>query len=105
MTDHVLVIVPGLGPLALSPDDLRAARAKGRELASDMESAPATGNGAESSPLLDAEQLQARTGIPSTWWMAQARERRVPCHRIGRRVRFDYTEVMASDAVRKRGTL
>lgn len=101
MADHVLVVVPGLGPIALTPDALRTARAKGRELLGEE---PAAFVGT-APVLLDADQLEKRTGIPASWWMSQARERRVPHQRIGRRVRFDLADVMASDAVRKRGAV
>jgi hypothetical protein len=101
---HVVVVVPGLGPLALTPEALRTARAKGLELVGDFDAAvPAATT--EAPALLDADQLEARTGIPATWWMAQARERRVPHQRIGRRVRFDFAEVMGSEAVRKRSAV
>jgi hypothetical protein len=98
---HVVVIVPGLGPIALTPDALRAARVKGRELVGETETtiAPPT----TAAPLLvDASQLEERTGIPATWWMAQAREQRIPHQKIGRRVRFRLDEVMACEAVMRR---
>jgi len=103
MTDLVLVVVPGVGPLALTPDALRDARTKGRELLGDIDVPPAAAG--VGPVLVDAADLESRTGIPATWWTAQARERRVPHQRIGRRVRFDVAEVMASEAVRKRGAL
>ena len=104
MADLVLVVVPGLGPLALSPDALRAARVKGRELVGEVDAPPVAAIAAAPA-LVDATDLEARTGIPATWWAAMARERRVPHQRIGRRVRFDVAEVMASEAVRKRGVV
>jgi len=93
-------VVPGFGPLAMTPEQLRSARAKGRELLGDDAPAPTA---ATSPALLTAEQLEESTGIPASWWMSQAREHRVPHQRIGRRVRFVMADVMASDAVRKRG--
>lgn len=104
MADLVLVVVPGLGPLAMTPDALRAARVRGREVFGEVD-APTVATDAAAPALVDAADLEGRTGIPATWWMAQARERRVPHQRIGRRVRFDLAEVMASEAVRKRGAL
>lgn len=100
MTDLVLVVVPGLGPLALAPDVLRAARAKGREIVGDMDGVPTAVPSAPA--LVTAEDLATRTGIPASWWEAQAREQRVPHVRIGRRVRFDEAEALACDAVRRR---
>lgn len=101
MAELILVVVPGVGPLALAPEALRTALAKGREVLGE----PAAGSApppADVPQLVDAAALEGRTGIPASWWMAQAREHRVPHVRIGRRVRFDPTEALACDAVRKR---
>jgi hypothetical protein len=94
--DRVVIPLPGLGTLDLPRDVYE------RHL---VPAQPVAVPGPSALMLVDADQLAKRTGIPASWWMAQARERRVPCQRIGRRVRFDYAEVMASEAVRKRGVL
>jgi excisionase family DNA binding protein len=39
-------------------------------------------------PLLDAKAASKLLGIPPTWLLAQAREGRVPHHRLGHYVRF-----------------
>lgn len=102
MTSLVLVVVPGIGALALTPEALREAQARGRELLPDP--AGAVQLAAQSRDvLLSPEELEERTGIPARWWLDQAREHRVPHRRIGKRVRFDFAEVMASDAVKRRG--
>jgi hypothetical protein len=54
------------------------------------------------SDVVDADEPQARTGIPASWWMAQARERRVPFRKLGRYVRFDVAEIMSCDAYKRR---
>lgn len=95
MPNVVLIPFPGVGTPTLTREQFEAALLAGRELASP---APAV---AEASPqrLVDAETLEQTTGVPRSWWMAQARERRIPCRKIGRRVRFVLDEVMASDFV------
>ena len=43
-----------------------------------------------------------RTGVPKSWWMAQARNRSIPFRKIGRRVRFDPREVLNSGVFQRR---
>ena len=47
------------------------------------------------SPLVDANQAAKLLGVPPTWLLAQARERRVPHHKLGHYVRFDLDELIA----------
>lgn len=93
MTDRILIPLPGVGTLDLPRDVYE------RHLV-----APATQVAAASPPaeVLDADQLAERTGIPSSWWMTQARERRVPFQKFGRYVRFNVADVMACDAYQRR---
>jgi len=46
-----------------------------------------------------------RTGVPKSWWMAQARQRQIPFRKFGRRVRFDPKEVLIAPAFRARKPL
>jgi excisionase family DNA binding protein len=39
--------------------------------------------------LIDAEAASGMLGVPYTWLLAQAREGRIPHHRLGHYVRFD----------------
>ncbi|MGA2322126.1 MAG: helix-turn-helix domain-containing protein [Solirubrobacteraceae bacterium] len=41
------------------------------------------------SPLIDAKAASQLLGVPHTWLLAQARERRIPHHRLGHYVRFN----------------
>jgi hypothetical protein len=91
MSEHILIPLPGLGTLALPRDLFEQHLLK-----------PAEVTGSPQSELVDADGLQARTGIPASWWMTQARERRVPFRKMGRYVRFDVAEVMACDAYKCR---
>lgn len=89
----VLIPLPGLGTLALPRDVFERHLVRHEQ----VQSTPAA-----AAELLDADQLEERTGIPASWWMTQARERRVPFHKFGRYVRFDLAEVMECDAYRRR---
>jgi excisionase family DNA binding protein len=44
-------------------------------------------------PLLDAKAASKLLGIPPTWLLAQARDGRVPHHRLGHYVRFSAEEL------------
>jgi hypothetical protein len=46
--------------------------------------------------LLTAEELQERTSIAKSWWLAEARLGRIPCVRAGKYVRFVFDEVLQS---------
>ena len=67
MNEHILIPLPGLGASALPRDVFEQHLLK----PGDAVVSPA-------SELVDADGLEARTGIPASWWMTQARERR--CH-------------------------
>ena len=90
----VIVALPGIGTLQLpktlfDQHLLRESAAQAKEAATSAE-------------LLDAAQLEQRTGVPATWWMSQARERRIPFHKYGRYVRFDFAEVTQCEAFKRR---
>lgn len=91
MSEHILIPLPGLGTLALP-----------REVFEEHLLKPSTATAKSPSELVDADELQARTGIPASWWMTQARERRLPFRKMGRYVRFDIAEVMSCDAYKRR---
>jgi excisionase family DNA binding protein len=40
-------------------------------------------------PLIDAKAASQLLGVPHTWLLAQAREGRIPHHRLGHYVRFN----------------
>jgi len=46
--------------------------------------------------LLAPEDLAARLKVPLSWIYEQSRQGKIPTHRIGRYVRFDLQEVIAS---------
>ncbi len=47
------------------------------------------------SPLVDANEAAKLLGVPPSWLLAQARERRLPHHKLGHYVRFDLDELIA----------
>jgi hypothetical protein len=100
MSDIVLIPFPGVGTLAMTCEQFQAAFSAGHELGttSARPAPPATAI----DELVDAQQLEQKTGVPQSWWMAQARGRRIPYRKIGRRVRFVFDEVIRCDAFLRR---
>jgi excisionase family DNA binding protein len=47
------------------------------------------------SELIDAKAASNLLGVPHTWLLAQARERKIPHHRLGHYVRFDPDDLKA----------
>ena len=97
----VVVPVPGVGVLVLDDDVFKAALERGKAFA------PVNGAAHPSVPdpeeaLLTAEQLSEKTGVPASWYLEQARKRLVPCHKIGRYVRFTLSEVSEATKVERR---
>jgi hypothetical protein len=99
VADRVLVPLPDGRWLALAPEVFREALAEGQRLsASHASPAPAP----PTSKLMNAEQMEAATGVPASWFASQARERRIPFRKLGRYVRFDLAEVTACEALQRR---
>jgi hypothetical protein len=94
MSDRVLILLPGVGTLALDREVYEAALIP--------IAAPAPSSAAPAPKLLSAEEMEAATSMPASWYETQARERRIPFRKLGRYVRFNFDEVMASDALRRR---
>jgi hypothetical protein len=103
MPDMVVLPVPRIGTLALTRAQFSAALAEGERVPlSTLVSAASS----EAFPeeLVDAEEMEKRTGVPASWWMAQARNRKIAFHQIGRRVRFNARAVLSEYAVKRRTT-
>jgi excisionase family DNA binding protein len=45
--------------------------------------------------LVDAKTAAKLLGVPASWMLAQARAEKIPHHKIGRYVRFDFDELIA----------
>jgi excisionase family DNA binding protein len=46
--------------------------------------------------LLEPEELAAKLKVPTSWVYEQSRQGNIPTHRLGRYIRFDLAEVLAS---------
>jgi excisionase family DNA binding protein len=55
----------------------------------------ANGNG-HTAGLLTPEDLADRLKVPLSWVYEQSRQGKIPTHRLGRYIRFDLNEVIAS---------
>ncbi len=53
-------------------------------------------NGHGESKLLTPEELADRLNVPLSWVYEQSRQGNIPTHRLGRYIRFDLHEVLAS---------
>jgi hypothetical protein len=95
MADFILIPFPGLGTLAMSKEQFDAALAAGSSLSPTQHTSR---RATATEELVDAQSLERRTGVPASWWMAQARKGCIPFRKMGRRVRFDPHEVMNSPA-------
>ncbi len=49
--------------------------------------------------LLTAEDLAERLKVPLSWVYEQSRQGNIPTHRLGRYIRFDIHEVLASQKI------
>lgn len=96
MSERILIPLPGLGTLELPREVFE------QHLVRPAAPAPAPASAA--TELVDAAELERRTQIPASWWLTQARERRVPFRKIGRYVRFDVDEVFRCDEFRRKAT-
>ncbi len=56
----------------------------------------ASQNGHGESRLLTPEELADRLQVPRSWVYEQSRQGNIPTHRLGRYIRFDLHEVLAS---------
>jgi hypothetical protein len=101
MPDVILLPIPDVGVLALSREQFNAALLAGREF-QGLAPIPSTTAPTATTRVVSAEELQSTTGVPASWWMTAARERRIPFRKFGRRVRFNPDEVLCSEAFRRR---
>ena len=56
----------------------------------------ALGQGMHPPPLLTPDELAAELKVPVSWVYEQSRQGKIPTYRIGRYIRFDLSEVLAS---------
>jgi len=90
-----LVLIPfGSECLALSPQEFASAIERGRSLF------PAATEKSPAERWLDAEEMEKETGIPSSWWLEQARRNAIPHLAAGKYRRFLLSE--ATQALKHR---
>jgi len=92
LTDRLLIPLPGIGTLALTEEQYRAALEDGARL----NAVPAPQGCAIDEPLLEAEQLSILLCVPVTWIEQKAREGVIPSLEFGRWRRFRRSEVEAA---------
>jgi len=91
MTDRVVIPLADGRWLALDRATFNAALAAGREFSA----APSPAAAATDEPLLDAEQAAQRLGVTARWLEDSARLGIIPCHKLGRFIRFRVSDVAA----------
>jgi hypothetical protein len=82
MTQRVLILLPGVGVLALEEEAYRCALEEGLKLGSPPQPAEDPNE-----RLLDSQQLADVLQVPATWIEQQAREGNIPSLSFGRRRR------------------
>jgi len=87
----VLIALPTGDFLALSPEQFTEARTLGMQLAGPARQA--ANDQPQEAPLLSAEQMEARTSVPASWFLEQARKNAIPHVRLGKYVRFELSAV------------
>lgn len=92
MTDRVLIPLPTGEWIALSLSELAAARLAASAMGFDAKTAQRP-SAAATEPLCDSSELATAFRIPKSWVDQAARDGRIPCVRVGRRVRFRRSEV------------
>jgi len=73
-----------------------AFRSELREIVREAVREALNGDGKGQSNLLTSEELADRLRVPLSWVYEQSRQGNIPTHRLGRYIRFDLQEVLAS---------
>ena len=89
MTDRVLVPLSDGRWLALDPDAFARALRDGEQVIPPARSSASESTPTDARALLTSQQMEERTGVPASWWLKQARERRIPHQLFGKYPRFD----------------
>ena len=88
MTQRVLILLPGVGFLALEEEAYRRALEEGLRFSSPSQPAEDPNE-----HLLDSQQLADALQVPATWIEQQAREGNIPSLSFGRRRRYRRSSV------------
>jgi predicted DNA-binding transcriptional regulator AlpA len=88
--NNVLLIPVSTGEyLALTQQQFIEAKALAAQIVGEPDTAPCPAP----ESLLTAKQLQERTGVPASWFLEQARKSAIPHTKLGKYVRFRYSEI------------
>ena len=102
MAEVLVLLTHGSLSLALTEQELSQAVLRARSLPVAREAAgDVSGPEPVAEPLLDAEGVEAATGVAASWWAGAARRGEVPHYRIGRWIRFRLSELL--DAAPRHG--
>ena len=86
------IIIPfGNRLIVLSDEELQAALRRGDELSGQL--IPASRHASENEPLLTAEEISQKTGIPASWFLERARRGKIPFVRLGKYIRFKMQDI------------
>lgn len=77
--------------LVLTESEFQEARVRGEQLSVINTK---VNEAAANDHLLDAKGMSESTGIPQTWFLEQARQKKIPCIRGGKYVRFNKSEIL-----------
>lgn len=89
MSDRVLIPLSDGRWLALSPEVFAQALRDGEQAMPSTRPSATESRPADARALLTSQQMEERTGVPASWWLKQARERRIPHQLFGKYPRFD----------------
>jgi len=89
----IFILTSPYGPLALTQVELRDALSLANNLLPAADIGRDDASGAERPHLMDAREVARLFGVPPSWVLQRARERRIPYYRVGKYVRFDPDEV------------
>ncbi|MGH8507396.1 MAG: hypothetical protein ACREVH_01555 [Gammaproteobacteria bacterium] len=93
----IVLIQFGTQVLALGRAEFDAALKRGAELMGEKGTRPERGMLRDTSEaLVSAEEASKAAGVPKAWLLDAARQKRVPCYRLGKYVRFRLSEVVES---------
>jgi hypothetical protein len=94
MVAEVLVPLPDGRWLGMSREDFMQAVLHGEEAMAAQK--PPQSPIETTDCLLTADQLEARTSVPASWWETAARRGEVPHFRLGKYVRFRMADAVAA---------
>lgn len=100
MTEPLILVPFGDRYIALARPDLLEGLARADAVVRAATSSPPSHSGSDPQELVDANRLEALTGIDASWWSAAARRGDVPHFKIGRYVRFRPSEVLDPEFLR-----